>query len=261
MLTSDHPCPEPVDETRPWRLGRRRVLAFLVSLLAGPVVAQEGPPDQYVPPGTPIPKGWYARRSAFYAARESDHGAVVFLGDSITQLWTIQPAFPELKVANRGISGDTSFGLKARLRGDVLDLDPRAVVILIGTNDLAGGAAPATIAANITDIVDTIRGAAPQAPIVLCRVMPRRIEAGKFPDKIRALNALIDKIPVRRGRVILCDTWSPFAGPDGGVSTAEFPDGLHPGPAGYAKWTAALRPAFIRAGLIAPTQTVRAKAR
>lgn len=239
---------------------RRGVLALLAAFVASrPALGQDLPPDTYVPAGTPIPKGWYARRKAFFAAHDSDRGAVVFLGDSITQLWDVQAAFPELKVANRGISGDTSFGLKARLHGDVLDLQPRAVVILIGTNDLAGGAAPATVAANIAEVVDVIRGEVPKAPIVLCRVMPRAVKPGVFPERIRALNALIDKIPARRSTVILCDTWTPFAGPDGGVSPDDFPGGLHPGPAGYAKWAAALRPAFVRAGLLPPAKGIAPK--
>jgi lysophospholipase L1-like esterase len=62
----------------------------------------------------------------------------VFLGDSITQGWNdLASAFPDMKVANRGINGgDTTRGVLIRLQDDVLSLDPAAIVLLIGTNDL-----------------------------------------------------------------------------------------------------------------------------
>ena len=82
---------------------------------------------------------------------QKDQGAVVFLGDSITQGWDVglQFAFPGVKIANRGISGDTSRGVLIRLQEDVLALNPAAVVLLVGTNDLEEGATPDTIAGNL----------------------------------------------------------------------------------------------------------------
>ena len=86
---------------------------------------------------------WQERRNQWAARVQQDQRAVVFLGDSITQGWhdDLDGSFPELKVANRGISGDTTRGVLIRLQEDVLALHPRAVVLLIGTNDLeeAGG--------------------------------------------------------------------------------------------------------------------------
>ncbi|MFI5170585.1 MAG: G-D-S-L family lipolytic protein, partial [Vicinamibacterales bacterium] len=75
---------------------------------------------------------WRERRSQWAANAERDKGAVVFLGDSITQGWGggLGAAFPGMKVANRGISGDTTRGVLLRLEEDVLSLDPAAVVLL-----------------------------------------------------------------------------------------------------------------------------------
>ena len=72
------------------------------------------------------------------------------LGDSITQGWgpKMGNSFPGVKVANRGISGDTTRGMLIRLQGDVLALNPKGVVMLLGTNDLEENAAPKTIAEN-----------------------------------------------------------------------------------------------------------------
>src|SRR5262249_53747001 len=96
-------------------------------------------------------KLWAQRRSAWAARVEQDQNAVVLLGDSITQGWgdTIGELFPNLKVANRGISGDTTRGVLIRLPEDVLSLHPQAVVLLIGTNDLEEQAEPEVIAANL----------------------------------------------------------------------------------------------------------------
>jgi beta-glucosidase len=86
---------------------------------------------------------------------QKDQNSVVFLGDSITQGWgdTMGGSFGEIKVANRGISGDTTRGVLIRMDEDVLALHPRAVVLLIGTNDLEEGADPETIAANLKLLV------------------------------------------------------------------------------------------------------------
>src|SRR5260221_10024311 len=89
-------------------------------------------------------KLWTDRRTAWAARAERDRNAVVLLGDSITQGWgeDFSAWFPGLKIANRGISGDTSRGVLIRLHEDVLALDPEAVVLLIGTNDLDEKADP-----------------------------------------------------------------------------------------------------------------------
>src|SRR4051812_11268530 len=77
-------------------------------------------------------------RAWFWSQRAAAQGSVVFVGDSLTGNWkaeAMKAAFPTLKIANRGIGGDVSRGGLFRLREDVLDLKPRAMVLLIGTND------------------------------------------------------------------------------------------------------------------------------
>ena len=83
-------------------------------------------------------KLWTQRRSAWAQRVAEDQHALVFLGDSITQQWgdDLGGSFPGVKVANRGISGDTTRGVLIRLREDVLTLHPAGVVFLLGTNDL-----------------------------------------------------------------------------------------------------------------------------
>ena len=197
---------------------------------------------------------WRERRSAWAKQREQDKGAVAFLGDSITQGWGggLGAAFPGMKVANRGISGDTSRGVLLRLQEDVLVLDPAAVVLLIGTNDLddrprdggASGATPEVIAGNVRLILGALKQHNPRMPVILCQVMPSSASLGRPADRIQALNALFLAAVRNDPQVIPLDTWRLFADANGDAPAAEFPDLLHPNEAGYAKWAAALRPVF-----------------
>jgi lysophospholipase L1-like esterase len=193
---------------------------------------------------------WRARRSSFAQRLEADRGAVVFLGDSITQGWGggLGAAFPGVKVANRGIDGDTSRGVLIRLKEDVLSLDPAAVVVLIGTNDLEEGATAEAIAGNLKLILSALEAHDPKMPIVLCQVMPSAASKKRSADQIKAVNALYRAAVKNDARVTLVETWPLFADAAGDAIAAEFPDLLHPNERGYAKWAAALRPIFATLG-------------
>jgi lysophospholipase L1-like esterase len=195
---------------------------------------------------------WRTRRSAFAQRLAADRGAVVFLGDSITQGWGggLGAAFPGVKVANRGIDGDTTRGVLIRLREDVLALDPAAVVLLIGTNDLEEGAGPETIAGNLKLILSALEGHEPRMPIVLCQVFLSAASKKRPSDQIKALNALYRAAVKNDARVTLVETWPLFADGAGDAIADEFPDLLHPNEAGYAKWAAALRPVLATLGFV-----------
>jgi hypothetical protein len=165
---------------------RHALAATFASLLAAaPAIPQTAPPplDHFAIPATdvglpgtgPIRRYdwfrqlWQARRAEWARTAAQDRHAVVFLGDSITQGWGggLGAAFPGVKVANRGISGDTTRGVLIRLEEDVLALDPAAVVILIGTNDLEEGATPEVAVANLRLILSAIEAHDTATPIVL----------------------------------------------------------------------------------------------
>jgi lysophospholipase L1-like esterase len=186
---------------------------------------------------------WKQRRSAWRQSTAADRGKIVFLGDSITQGWesALAKDFPSLAIANRGISGDTSRGVRLRLDRDVIALDPAAVSLLIGTNDLALGGTPEQVATHIRAIVRNLRKAKPNLPIILNLVMPRGVAPGLFPEKIRDLNDSIRKLAADE-KTSLCDSWTPFDDGTGSCRREEFPDMLHPNEAGYAKWKGALQP-------------------
>ncbi|MGA1235854.1 MAG: GDSL-type esterase/lipase family protein [Limisphaerales bacterium] len=195
---------------------------------------------------------WKNRRAQWNTHREHDLGSVVFLGDSITQGWgdNLGNSFPGMKVANRGISGDTTRGLIIRLQEDVLSLNPKAIVLLIGTNDLEEKATPETIADNLQLLLAMLHAHNPKLPIVLCQVFPSSASKSRPAQAIQHINALYADIAVGFPQVTLLDTWSIFANEHGDATLEEFPDLLHPNEIGYKKWAAKLTPALKQLHLL-----------
>lgn len=195
---------------------------------------------------------WMAdNRASFWTKREKDRGAVVFVGSSMIGNWkTLAADFPALKVANRGIGGDVSRGLLFRFKEDVLDLDPRALVLAIGSNDLSAHADPAVIAENVSAIIDLARAHNPALPIVLCPVAPRQDpKAPLKPGALDAYNALLAELGART-QVVVPDLRTPFVTTDGELVRDYYrPDLIHLTPAGYAQLTKAIAAALAQAGV------------
>lgn len=214
--------------------------------------------DEGLPGAGPIRRNdrfkqlWLERRTAFADQAAKDQGAVVFLGDSITQGWRDKPGgdLGSLKVANRGISGDTSRGVLIRLKQDVLALNPRGVVLLIGTNDLAENATAEQIAGNVKLIIEELKKHNSQLPVVLCQVMPSSATKQRPADKIKEINQQLAAVVKSEPQVTLIETWTLFANAEGDAQAEEFPDLLHPNEKGYAKWSAALKPILATLGFI-----------
>jgi lysophospholipase L1-like esterase len=177
----------------------------------------------------------------------NDAGAVVFLGDSITEGWrTLTGDFPNLHVANRGIGGDITSGVLYRLQSDVLSLDPAAIVLLIGTNDIGNGADPEDVAANIQLILMAIKNFNPNMKVIVCEIMPT--EDGKpGVEKIKQANALIAQYVKTEPNFAMCDTFDIYLDEQGHQIAADFrPDHLHPVAAGYVAWKQALDPLIAK---------------
>lgn len=241
----------------------------LSSFLSVPAIADDGETkftlpesDEGLPGAGPIRrydwfrKLWTNRRTEFAKAATEQEGAVVFLGDSITQSWgtDLRGSFPGLKVANRGISGDTTRGMLIRLQEDVLSLKPKAVVLLMGTNDLEELAEPNVIAANVNLIIAAIKKHDSTVPIVLCNVFPSSASKKRSAEDIQKVNSLYAAGVRGDAQVTVVDTWTLFANENGDAKKEEFPDLLHPNALGYEKWAKALRPIFATLGLT-ETQT------
>jgi len=164
---------------------------------------------------------------------------VVFMGNSITEGWTsLSPGFFKGKpYINRGISGQTTPQMLIRFRPDVINLQPAVVVILAGTNDIAGNTGPSTlemIAGNIFSMAELAK--ANGIKVVLSSVLPAYDypwKTGLDPaEKIIALNKMIKKYAVEKG-IIYLDYFSSMADARKGLKAEYSSDGVHPNEAGY----------------------------
>ncbi len=168
-------------------------------------------------------------------------GRVVFMGDSITDAWGRRGGkfWPDLPYVNRGISGQTTPQMLIRFRPDVLALAPKAVVILAGTNDIAGNTGPMTleqIEGNLQSMAELAR--ANGIRVVMASLLPvcdyhRPQTARRPPEKIIALNAWIAEYCRKNGHTYL-DYYSAMLDEAKMLRRELTDDGLHPNSAGYA---------------------------
>ncbi len=187
---------------------------------------------------------WMRLRTDWSKQIDQDQKSLVFLGDSITQGWgeELGKSFPGVKLANRGIGGDTTRGMLIRLKEDVLALNPKGIVMLMGTNDLEEDATPESTVGNVRLILAEVKKHDPKMPVILCQVFPSSTSKKRPAEMIKRINQLLAEAAKSEPQVTLLETWPLFADEDGDAKEAEFPDLLHPNAIGYAKWAAALRP-------------------
>ena len=194
---------------------------------------------------------WNSKRKGWSESVTADQKSVVLLGDSITQGWPdVSRFFPGVKIANRGISGDTTRGMLIRLKDDVLSLNPTCVVMLMGTNDLEERAEPATIAANVSAIIKELKTHNAKMPIVLCTIFPSSESMRRPTAKIQATNKLIEQSVKGDAQITVLDMFTLYANDAGDARLDEFPDLLHLNEVGYAKWAASLRPLLATLGFM-----------
>jgi len=191
----------------------------------------------------------YAAANAVLAAPKPGEARVIFFGDSITDNWS-KPEyggfFPGKPYVNRGIGGQTTAQMLLRFRADVIELQPKAVVILAGTNDIAGNAGPATMDAiqdNLASLAELAR--AHGIRVVLASLLPvsddKKDANGVALTRtrqrptatIRELNRWLAGYAAKNGHVSL-DYFSATADASGRLRPELNDDGLHPNAAGYA---------------------------
>ena len=164
---------------------------------------------------------------------------IVFIGNSITEGWkNVCPAFfTDNGYINRGISGQTTPQLLVRFRADVINLKPAVVLILAGTNDIAGNTGSSTlemIADNIYSMAELAKLNGIKA--ILCSVLPvydYPWKPGLKPaEKIATLNEMLKAYASENGLVYL-DYYSPMKDDRKGLKAEYSADGVHPNEAGY----------------------------
>jgi lysophospholipase L1-like esterase len=187
--------------------------------------------------------GRYYEDNQRLAVLPHQSGRVVFLGDSITDLWNLAKSFPGKPYVNRGISGQTTSQMLLRVFPDAIHLQPDAVIILAGTNDIAGNTGAMTLAM----IQDNIRALLELAEkhgikVILCTLTPvsdytaTAQSTRRPPSDILKLNAWIRSYAKQAG-VELADYYSALVDEQGFLGKSLSNDGLHPNESGYALLT------------------------
>jgi lysophospholipase L1-like esterase len=211
------------------------MLLLFVLAAASPLGAQQ-----------PSPQDWanlqrFHQANLELAAPAANERRVVFMGNSITEQWNLAAMFPGKPYINRGISGQTTPQMLVRFRQDVVALRPAVVVILAGTNDIAGNTGPASlemIADNLMSMTEI--ALANGIRVVLSSVLP----AYEYPwkkglepaPKIVALNARLKDYATRTG-VTYVDYHSAMRDERGGLRPELSTDGVHVSERGYRLMT------------------------
>jgi lysophospholipase L1-like esterase len=189
--------------------------------------------------------GWMTLHKAFLERGKSGPAEVLFLGDSITQGWGNNDVWERYygprKAANFGIGGDRTQHVLWRLQnGEVDEIRPKVVVLMIGTNNL-GSNTPDEIVEGITAIVQRLREKLPESKILVLGIFPRAEKPGPIRDQIQAINARIAKLDDGK-TVKYLDIGPKFLEEDGTISKAVMPDFLHLSHKGYMIWADAIEP-------------------
>jgi lysophospholipase L1-like esterase len=241
----------PMKRFRGRRLGGAIFLmAALGSNLSGNTATQPVPREVFG--GNNL--SWMQRHEEFVATAKRGGIDVLFIGDSITDLWRSTGRVPweahlaPLRAANFGLDGDRTQHQLWRLQhGEIDGLTPRVVVVLIGTNNtgLEKDGTPRNTTAEaiegITLVVRTLRTKLPATRILLLGLFPRGEKESPQRAQISEINAALQRLH-DGAHIHFLDLGPRFLAPDGSIPRELMPDLVHPSEAGYAIWAAAIKP-------------------
>ncbi len=192
-----------------------------------------------------------AGRQRAFLVRAKDKGIrLVFLGDSITDFWqnrgkaVWEEFYAKHDAADFGVSGEHTEHTLGHIAGGILDgLNPKAVVIMIGTNNIGHIAdeRPEWTADGIKKIVKTVHEKLPDANVLLLGIFPREAKASRHRKQIEEINGIIGRLDDGKKTRFL-DLTSKFTDTNGELPKNIMPDGLHPSAAGYKIWAEAMQP-------------------
>jgi lysophospholipase L1-like esterase len=185
--------------------------------------------------------GRYAEANRRLSPPQASKPRVVFFGDSITDFWRLNEYFPDRDFINRGISGQITGEMLGRMKTDVLDLHPEAVLILAGTNDLARNIPLVAIEDNYTMLATL--ATANNIKVIFASVLPvsdyhkdrnpsYEMTKGRPPLFIRALNEWLQAFCTARGYTYL-NYYQALVDENGQLTADVADDGLHPNAKGY----------------------------
>lgn len=173
---------------------------------------------------------------SMFEATPISKGAIIFLGNSITEGGNWSELFPDKTILNRGIGGDITAGVLARMN-EVIRHEPSKLFICIGTNDLAMDIANSHIIENYKAIIDKVQKESPSTQIYVQSVLPtgKRVVFGHKNHKIAPLNREIEKM-CSEANVSYINLYSKMLGEDGYLDKKYSNDNLHLLGTGYLLW-------------------------
>jgi acyl-CoA thioesterase I len=183
----------------------------------------------------------YRDADVAFALSDTNENRVIFVGDSITDYWKLSDYFPGKPYLNRGIDGQTTSQMLVRFRQDVIDLQPKVLVVLAGTNDVAGVTGPSRnedIEANYNSMAELAR--LHHIRVVFSSLLPvynytedsKESFALRPRERLLALNRWL-KNYCAANNLIYLDYFSALADDKRMMKRALSDDGLHPNAAGY----------------------------
>lgn len=176
--------------------------------------------------------------------------SIVFLGNSITDMHDWSEAFGNANILNRGVSGALSSEILENL-DPIVSGHPKAVFLMIGTNDLGSGVAPEQVAANIRRIVERFRKESPVTKLYLQSVLPSTVGTRTLENE-RATNELIQQI-ARDYDAVYVNLWDPLY--DICQNQNNTLDGLHLKASGYKIWCDIIAQ-YVGADCVYPSNTI-----
>lgn len=227
---------------------RRLVPALLgAALLLTPAYRLLAQTPTTTAPAPRTDEWWQNMHKDFLKQAEKGDIDLLFLGDSITRGWnnnaTWKKHYEPRHAANFGIGGDGTQHVLWRIQnGEVDGIKPRAIVLMIGTNNVGGSSAD-DIAAGIKAIVAELRERLPEAKILLLGVFPRGEKPNEARAKLKKVNEQISKLD-DGDKVHYLDIGSSFLEDDDTISKKIMPDFVHLTPEGYERWAAAIEPSL-----------------
>ena len=198
-------------------------------------------------------QSYYDSKVASYEVQNTNlsKGQIVFIGDSITDLYPLDSYYSDLDYAtyNRGIGGDTTSGLKARLDVSVFDLEPQVIIMLIGINDINSGKSVNNVISTYREIIEEINDKLPEAKLYCISVLPMNkdiesystVNAEQNNKNVVELNSLIKQLTNEVNATYL-DLYSLVLDENGYLIKDYSDDGIHLNASGFVVWTNFLKP-------------------
>lgn len=167
-------------------------------------------------------------------------------GDETSQYaWWLMQAHPEWQVLNHGVNGERSDQIRGRFERDVIEVKPRAVIVIAGVNDVYQGREPQHVIEQLAAMYS--RAAREDIPVTAGTIVPYNSAAAEQNRRMREINDWIRRRAAEDPNVAFVDTRAAVASADDADRLFESPDGLHPSPAGYRRMADAIAPVLAAA--------------